>query len=624
MSGTSSDSFKISSLRQFRDKDDSHAKYFIQVPKFQRGIVWPSSKKAALIASIKNGYPIGALMFYVTKDTSQYPRQILQVIDGLQRSTAIGSFLDAPLAVSDVVEDFLPADFFVHVSSLLADYGFELKVGAIKDLVEKWAKETTDFLPAKGFKSSVVRQRLEATLDTTFQPGLTKMLEDYLDINLIQFLTDEHKKIENYEIPAIIYSGDDTALPDIFEALNSGTPLTKYDKFAASWNSTMCVTKSAEIREFVHARYSSYSSKDWEVANFDLNKPFDEDALNFFEYLVGLGHLLSAEFPYIFPAAETDKGAPSWGFSLATVAYQLRLSDMKSLPEKAKGSALVIDLTDFELALVETCKIVNHSLSEFLSLKLNAKQDSERFLPHSELQVQSLILRLLIELYEPLTWKKRTGVTQKADLVNNIKKHYVLDILKESWKGSGDSTLFERVWSGDVQNLTRSPHYVAAPSIDEFQNALQEFHSAELTKLQRERPNVSTKTKMLLRVLYADIVSHAGNKAVQFEIEHIYPVKKLSDFAATHSLPGLPISSFGNLAILPKTDNVIKGKAFIGDYVAKHKTEPAKLAKLSEYILHPAITSIVESSFTSKDQYEEFCSSRFAAQAEQIVKFLYN
>lgn len=86
--GTQSITMSISKLQESRDKDRAGATYFLEVPAFQRGLVWKLAKKTALIHSISQGYPIGALLMYV-KPEKRGSRTVLQVIDGLQRSTAI-------------------------------------------------------------------------------------------------------------------------------------------------------------------------------------------------------------------------------------------------------------------------------------------------------------------------------------------------------------------------------------------------------------------------------------------------------------------------------------------------------------------------------------------------------
>ena len=62
-----------------------------QLPDFQRGWVWEDSRIRALIASISNGYPIGAAMFLQTgSDEVHFKTRLFEgVVDGQQRNTSI-------------------------------------------------------------------------------------------------------------------------------------------------------------------------------------------------------------------------------------------------------------------------------------------------------------------------------------------------------------------------------------------------------------------------------------------------------------------------------------------------------------------------------------------------------
>ena len=56
----------------------------IQLPDFQRGWVWEDDRIRALIASISNGYPIGAAMFLQTGSQEVHFKN--RVIEGVDKS----------------------------------------------------------------------------------------------------------------------------------------------------------------------------------------------------------------------------------------------------------------------------------------------------------------------------------------------------------------------------------------------------------------------------------------------------------------------------------------------------------------------------------------------------------
>lgn len=617
--GTKPTTFSIAQLDDFRSHD-KNASYHLELPTFQRGLVWPLSKKRNLIHSISSEFPIGALLMYEKAAEPGQKIPLLQVIDGLQRSTAILDYLKEPLLVAPVSDEFVEISTYEELVELFDEMGFESTTEKIREVVKDWADETKTDRVVDGFQPGALRKKFEELFGSQFEASHRDAVEEILAEEIIQRVTDIFQRLKNYQIPVILYSGPEENLPEIFESLNAGTPLTKYDKFGATWSNHTTLTKTVGVREAVSERYKVYVERDWEVANFNPTTPLGEKELNLFEYLVGLGHVLSEKNPALFPEAAYEIEAPSYAFALATLCHGLRLGEMDKLPTKVKkNSDSLIDLNAFEAAILDSAKIVNDTLNHVLSLKLNAKSSNARFIPHSDLQVISLIARVAIEKYDPSTWQLRSG-GQVQQLTSNIQLHYFFDILKENWKGSGDSTAYRRVWEEDVnKKLSRAPYYLQRPTSEEFGAALDEFHTAELKKAQVDRPNISAKTKVLMRVLYTDIITHQDNSSVQFEIEHLFPVKGLNDLILTSkSKTGLPISAFGNLAILSKDDNVIKGKNFIGDFVIAKPEKVTNLAKVEKYVITP-VDGVKKDQLVSTEAYLKFCASRFAKQKQIIM-----
>ena len=55
----------------------------VEIPRFQRGLVWKDERKREFIRALKAGFPIGALLFSKKADGKYL------VIDGLQRFTTM-------------------------------------------------------------------------------------------------------------------------------------------------------------------------------------------------------------------------------------------------------------------------------------------------------------------------------------------------------------------------------------------------------------------------------------------------------------------------------------------------------------------------------------------------------
>jgi Protein of unknown function DUF262 len=617
---TSSDVVTIARLREFRDKN-SKAEYFLEIPIFQRGLVWSDSKKRELIRSIYKGYPIGALLVYKVPRSGE-TRTTIQVIDGLQRSTALLDYVSQPLLVAPVADELISKSVFTVLAGILSADGNAVTAELVKKVVGDWAEKTRTLGASNGFTAHRIIRDFESSLNVTFSPDVVQELYEFLNREIIDALSAKFQTINEYQVPVIYYTGQDSELPEIFERLNSGTPLTKYDKFGATWSSHKAITRNRAIREAVKNRYGVYIDKGWEVSNFDAAQELSENDLNLFEYLVGLGKVLADKFPALFPAVDASSDAPSTAFALCTVAHGLRLSEMAHLPQKLGSPSKVVNLAKFEDALLDACSLVSSQLEPILSLKLNTRNATDRFLPHSDLQVMSLVLRVLLEKYDEKDWAQRSGKTQLGELLKGLLAHYTSDILEENWRGSGDSTLFERVWeSNSSKILVRSSVYLQKPLEAEMSAFLDAYHSADLKKKQSDRSNISMKAKLLLRLIYSDIITHRDNATVQFDIEHLHPVKALADFIEHSKSEGMPISCLGNLAILSQSDNVIKGKTYVGDYLAKGSSS-INVEKIKAYVVVPEASTLTHDTLVSADAYEEFCKVRFVAQKAIILKSL--
>ncbi|MGI6474652.1 MAG: DUF262 domain-containing protein [Thermoactinomyces vulgaris] len=65
-------------------------KITIELPKFQRNLVWKEKNKIEFIESLKKGYPFGTLLLYKQEDKDD----IFSLIDGLQRSSTIKDYYE--------------------------------------------------------------------------------------------------------------------------------------------------------------------------------------------------------------------------------------------------------------------------------------------------------------------------------------------------------------------------------------------------------------------------------------------------------------------------------------------------------------------------------------------------
>ena len=87
---------------------------------------------------------------------------------------------------------------------------------------------------------------------------------------VFQSIKDEYTTLSSSQIPAIVYSGEEETLPDIFTLMNSeGTPLTDYEIYAASWPSKKFKVSNKDVVEYVLKKYDCLNDDGYEVHGYD-------------------------------------------------------------------------------------------------------------------------------------------------------------------------------------------------------------------------------------------------------------------------------------------------------------------------------------------------------------------
>ena len=76
-----------------------HGEKKIVIPRFQRGQRWDPKQEESFIDSVRKGFPVGTLLFYKTFEQmdNRGLKEVYTLVDGLQRSTAIYRYMQAPM-----------------------------------------------------------------------------------------------------------------------------------------------------------------------------------------------------------------------------------------------------------------------------------------------------------------------------------------------------------------------------------------------------------------------------------------------------------------------------------------------------------------------------------------------
>ena len=536
----------VASLSENRVKKNK-----IEIPKFQRTLVWSKDQKKSFIDSIKKGYPIGAILLF---KSSSLPdgTTVFSLIDGLQRSSTLNQYFKRPTLFFDKnnvdISALSPILNFIKAknSSLLDD-------NIIDEIVE-WIKNREGFEETKDFSSYIISSHIDSKLVLS----LTKTEVDDLYKLFVPILKDikTQSDISKFNIPILIYTGQKSNLPEIFERLNSkGTQLSKYQIYAASWTPYNTISISTrEIIENIKKKYDLLIEEGYEVENYDGSpRNFFTSQFSYFEYLFGLGKHLCQKYEYLFKDTSKIEQEDSIGFNLVNICLGLQFSEMENLPERLQKT----NLSQFESALIDATDIANNILKGYISLKMNKVKRIP--INHSELQIVSIIGKIFHSKYNSdLTIKPNWGDVFEY-LKANIPFHYLYDIIKDDWRGSGDSKAY---------NLISSDRYEKVISKKAWENIFDEWFNLELEKKEKTRVNISDKAILFYKYLYTySLTAFEEISDITFDIEHLVPVDRLKTLVLTAD--GLPISAFPNLCLLDSALNRQKGSDTYYEYFDK-------------------------------------------------------
>lgn len=610
----------LKELKIAHDKGDG--KFRLTIPRYQRGIVWTDKQKEALLESISFGYPVGSLLAFQTsqKNNKGSAPLVWQLVDGLQRASTLIEYMDHPFTIAGISSFIDDPDIEMLAKEIYDSPNLE-QIENVGKLLENWLKEVKKPEAEVGFSNVKLLQYMRSNIldsEKIQNDALALDLAEFLGNSILKKITDKVDLIGTSQLPIIVYTGSEENVPEIFERINSqGIKLSKYETFAATWNGIGAVIKNPDIKEAISAKYAKLTDAGYTISGIDeLGK--GDDKYNLFEYLFGLGKILSSKHQYLFPESAEADDLISSAFIMATIAYGLKISQMSKLATKLKelNNGGTVDLAAFESALLTSCADVEKRLSKYVRIGLNSGPDTKRFLPHSENQIYSLIIRYMVEKFDyEHNWTLRT-TSRSAELLENIPMYYLLDVLNGEWAGSGDTLLWNRVWQAEEDgSITRSPLYLVHPTRETCDLVLDNWHAKELGKLQFKRTSISADSKLLMKYLYSEIVTVADDASLTFHIEHLWTVKVLTDLIqASATKEGWPISAIGNLSILTNLVNTKKGEKMLGDFKAitpETEVSTAQWGRIQEWLIHPQVEEVLQRDDLTKQEFVAFCEERF-------------
>ena len=593
----------------------------IALPRWQRSLVWSDESRRELIESVRSGFPIGSLL--VHQDSSGDDGTVLLLVDGLQRTEALIAHSDNPL------EHLQASDFDeVKIRDILRGLGNSHSsedVDRAQSQLAEWGRSLRGQDETETFDTAELLEKLRGDANSVFPDTVRHLAREVIRE------VKEANDIDQVKIPLLVYTGNAGNLPAIFERLNrQGTKLSDYEVYAASWSDVgTFIIGNDQIRQKIVERYSEAEEKGFEVR--EMPSASRDEQFHLFEYLFGLDHLLADSARSLFAVPKSVTEVKGYAFNLVSLSLGVRIPEMKTglpkaFPRKGKGKgALVIDPSDLEANLVESAEFVADSLDPILRLKLNQKnKEVKASMP--EYLAYSLVGRAFAGKWRAV--KRDDGSVKnfelrgeheadRARLKTGIRRRYLQDLVNKEWRGQLQGLAWRRIWgetTGTRAELSPDARMAEELSWEDLERDLDSWFEDQLERTQVERPNVSVEEKTFLRFVYANLITHAQDRSETYEIEHLFPVKRLADSIKHQDDRGWPISCIANLAVLPKEVNRKRLDKTFPEYLAtldedkerevRAKIEPLLLCSVDDL-------AIPESGHVTKDDYLSFLRTRW-------------
>lgn len=603
----------------------------IVVPMYQRGVVWKETQKKELIDSIKRGIPFGSILLYEDEKAKNY-----RIIDGLQRCTTIYEFISNPANYFD--EEDIDDDSVKALRDIIEVSSEEDFIkNKIVEIILKWIKNEHKTM------EDIIKMQYYSCAEAIRKEFPSLKDKEKQIIEIIKPMFTKYIKIcetmSKAKIPAIIILGDDDILPTVFERINSkGCQLTKWQIYSATWSDELIkIDKDLEkIVFFNRERYETMTLDDnIELQDFDPIDMERKSEVTVFQLLFGFGKMIAKEFPQLFTTTKKITEVDSIGFNLVNACLALKNNEIKKLNKNLReivGNDEQIN--QFLKAVIECIHIVDKSISITTKFKSNVREDTAPL--HTEMQICSMIASIFINKYVTFELDEKDNIINRnihIDIPNanwkeyktkfkqNALKMYLIDILQLSWRGSGDKKL---------NNIITNPvYYTKEISKEEFISVVNLWY--ETVKSERNEyqkfQNPKEADKIILNIIYSNQFTAKDQvDDSKYDIEHLATKgimrKQLERFDGNLRLP---ISSIGNLCLLPEEYNRGKGERTIYQY----HDDSVNIKEIEDKFSFTKKSDLewIEKFDSPKEEFErnynKFINERFEIIKEKLIKILF-
>lgn len=584
----------LSSALQDMHKDNKK----IVVPMFQRGKRWNKNQEKTFIDSLIKGYPVGTMLFYETFEDNN---RTYILVDGLQRGNSIKKYMTNPTEF--FYDDSISDEFCAEILKIVGQEDKEFYY-SIRTILTSFIKEQKTF---KNLQYYSVAKLIADEFKVGYE--LIAKLIDTIK-NFFEERQDLYDRIASTVIPVIVYTGEESNLPDIFDRINSkGTPLDQYEVYAAAWpvNEKYAIS-NLDVIEHIVKKYDSFVEDGYFIHGYSREEMRTTRKVNAFEYLFGLGKYLVEKYEILrFNKNLADDTVNPIAFELVNAC----LNDADKIRILYKNLQ-TIDLNVLEKAIYKAIDFVNDSISVVTKFKGNSRNVNKIF--HSKYQILSMISTTFKEMYAngDFTYFADSWQDRKSMIAKNLIHYYVYDIITNYWSEGG---------TGKIHAAAKPNRYMNEISSRAWMVALDGFFERSMLRAESKKiANPKSEEFVVLNCIYLKTFTAMDQLSIEcFDVEHIAPKEQMRKIIEACKGEGLSISCIANLCYLPEYVNRSKkDKNFYQDkkYLQHVKleevetkysfTEEEDLAWMDMPYEKPEDFTVL------KEYYTDYCTKRFS------------
>ena len=622
-----------------------------EIPTFQRGLRWNENKRKQFLSSLVDGLPIGSLVLARNSSTEENGILVKNwvVLDGQQRITSLrilhtSFWKEHRYVVRHLMDDIKRLAVYILGSS--DSDSIDTVTNEIQDMLKQVTKSDMSLVDdSKKFLATLC-----VGAKKKYPNESDEEEDDLLNActNIRKSLVSQFDALRKYPVPVLLVNprlnesleDRQNTLSQVFSALNSYTPLSKYELIAAQWASESTIWPSgvakhieSYLREQVDDRirrtYESVSHEFEYDPNFEER---DDDSMGLFDVLYALSQSTSFEIKpgktgktYI----KSDRRALRLPESTRSdVAFEViglfllrkKPTDLakisKYVPKGELNNLVVKDLIE---AYIEASNHLDATLSDIGggSKYLNTKPIG---------LIQAIVyLASLMSILRDSAFKM---ASDKLELANegeiarqsalkrwkeNSRAWWLFDILSDTFQGADANTnAVRRVWgSGSKASLSMCNQ----PHLQDFAKVFESTFVEESRRLERapQRRSQSDKARaMMFAAFMHEDLKEAG------EADHLIPWRRKSGRAPQLPSP-LPLNHVANWMPLEKKINAERGNKSWSDFLTAHPTMPqAQRQKLESRLMLPS-AEFTEANTYSVESYLTLMVRRFQCLVDRCL-----